>query len=87
MTEQEIIASLQKDTAYMKRLLDRMAKKSAALVTINQKDGRIEASADAMAWQSDLVALHADLLDAHSRSTKALVKHYGADIVAAGPFR
>ena len=87
MTENELIESIQKDVSYWKKLTARIARKSADLVTINHKEGRPEASADAMEWQADVVRLQADMLLAHSKSSKSLVNHYGAGVVAAGPFR
>ena len=87
MTEAELIESSQKDVAYIKRKLASLEKKAAALVTINHKENRFEASAAAMAWQADVVRLQADLLAAHSKSSTSLVIHYGGSVVAAGPFR
>lgn len=87
MTEADLIASSQKDVAYLKRLLARLDKKAADLVTINHQEGRFEASAEAMEWQSDVAQLRADLLDAHSKSSKSLLKNYGPDVLKRGPFR
>ena len=87
MTEQELIESLQKEVAYVKRKLVSIAKKSGDLVTINQKDGRPEAMSDAMEWQADVVRIQADLLLAHSKSSKSLLRNYGPDVLAAGPWR
>jgi hypothetical protein len=86
-TENELIEAMQKDVAYLKRKLASLESKASAIVTINHKEGRFEASAAAMAWQADVARLRADILSAHSKSSIALAKHYGADIIAAGPFR
>lgn len=87
MTEAELIDAMQKDVAYLKRKLESLDRKAAALVTINHKDGRPEASAAAMEWQADLVRLRADLLLAHSKSSASLVTYYGAQAVIASSWR
>lgn len=87
MTEAELIAAMQKDVAYAKKTLARIAVNAGKLVTINHEAGRNEAAADAMAWHSAALRLHADLLSGHSEASKALEKHYGGDIIAAGPIR
>lgn len=86
-TENEIIVAMQRDVAYAKKVIARIAANAGKLVTINHKDGRNEAAADAMAWHSASLRLHADLLSGHSEASKALEKHYGGEIIAAGPVR
>jgi hypothetical protein len=86
-TENELIEKMQRDTALVKRALGRIAGDAAKVVTLNHEAGRHEASADAMAWQSEVHAALALLLAAHGRASGALLKHYGGEIVAAGPIR
>lgn len=86
-TEQDLIEAMQTDTALLKKVLARMAPKAEELASINHAAGRYEASADAMIWHGALHRMAGDLLDAHGKASKALIRGYGEAVVAAGPWR
>lgn len=85
--EGKLIEAMQKDTAIAKRALARIAVKAAKVATINHKAGRHAANADAMVWEASVHEALAVLLAGHGRSSDALLKHYGAEVIAAGPVR
>lgn len=85
--DRELIAEIQDKVAQVKRLLAEIDADSGKVVTINHEAGRFEQSADAMIWQGAVKRLRGDLLAAHGVASKALVRGYGEEIVAAGPIR
>lgn len=87
-TEEDLIRDMQRDTAYIKRLLNRINGNAAKVVTINHEAGRYEASADAMKWHSAVQGVASSLNAAHAEASRALVAHYGEKVmIAAGPWR
>lgn len=87
-TEEDLIRAMQRDTAYAKRILARIASNAQKVASLNHKEGRFAASADAMEWHADVQAVSAALTAGHAKSSRSLVKHYGEKVmIAAGPWR
>jgi len=88
-SEQQLIATMQRDVADMKALMRRVRTCALDVMKICSDDGRLEQANDAMIWAGAIMEAHGKIMQAHGAASHALIRGFdnGGEIVAMGPVR